>query len=385
MGRRRSAGLRKRDGIWHIEKQFLGVAIYESCRTSDLTEAETYLAKRLNEVREAKLLGVRPKRIWREAATHYLEVKKKRSLGDDAKHLLALDEFIGHLPIEQVHDGTLEGFKQACRKKGLKTKSINLALGVVRHILNLCAKKWRDKETGLTWIQQAPSITLEPVEDDAKPYPLSWDEQAKFFRSLPGHLQRMALFKVNTGTREMEVCLLQWDWEIPVPEIGRSVFLIPEGFVKNAEERLVVLNDVAWPVIEGQRGLHPKWVFPYGQKWTGGKSRKRSESEPGPLYRMHNTAWRNAWRKAGLPTGPEWKKGVHNLKHTFGRRLRAAGVSGETRKVLLGHTNHDITSHYSAAELQELLNAANRVCQRSESGKTPALTLLVRRKLLKTA
>lgn len=385
MGRKRSAGLRKRDGVWHIEKQFLGIKIFESCRTSDLTEAETYLTKRLNEIREAKLLGVRPKRIWREAAAYYLEVKKKRSLADDAKHLLSLDEFIGNLPIVQVHDGTLEPFKQECRRRGLKTKSINLALGVVRHILNLCAKKWRDKKTGLTWIQQAPAITLEPVEDDAKPYPLSWDEQAKLFPLLPGHLQRMALFKVNTGTREMEVCLLQWDWEIPVPEIGRSVFLIPEGFVKNAEERLVMLNDVAWSVIEGQRGLHPKWVFPYGQKWKGNKKKRRSECEPGPLYRMNNTAWQRAWRKAGLPISPEWKKGVHNLKHTFGRRLRAAGISRETRKVLLGHTNNDITSHYSAAELQELLSGANLVCNRSDSGKTPALTLLVRRRLQKTA
>ncbi len=132
------------------------------------------------------------------------------------------------MPIEQVHDGTLEGFKQACRQKGLKTKSINLALGVVRHILNLCAKKWRDKETGLTWIHQAPSITLEPVQDDAKPYPLSWDEQANLFPLLPGHLQRMALFKINTGTREMEVCLLRWDCR------GTVFFMISENGFGNA-------------------------------------------------------------------------------------------------------------------------------------------------------
>lgn len=53
---------------------------------------------------------------------------------------------------------------------------------------------------------------------------------------------------------------------------------------------------------------------------------------------------------------------VHDLKHTFGRRLRAAGVSLETRKVLLGHKNGDITTHYSAPEIQELIDAANRVC-----------------------
>ena len=66
---------------------------------------------------------------------------------------------------------------------------------------------------------------------------------------------------------------------------------------------------------------------------------------------------------------------VHDLKHTFGRRLRAAGVSVETRKVLLGHRNGDITTHYSAPELEELINAANKVC-RKKSGKTPALVVL---------
>jgi len=55
----------------------------------------------------------------------------------------------------------------------------------------------------------------------------------------------------------------------------------------------------------------------------------------------------------------------------------AAGVSLETRKVLLGHTNGGITSHYSAPELRELIDAMQGIC-RDESGKTPALTLLKR-------
>ena len=45
------------------------------------------------------------------------------------------------------------------------------------------------------------------------------------------------------------------------------------------------------------------------------------------------------------------------------RRLRAADVPLETRKVLLGHRNGDITTHYSAPELEELLSAADRVCE----------------------
>ncbi len=66
---------------------------------------------------------------------------------------------------------------------------------------------------------------------------------------------------------------------------------------------------------------------------------------------------------------------IHDLKHTFGRRLRAAGIPLETRKVLLGHRNGDITSHYSAPELEELLDAVGRVCS-EKSGKTPALVIL---------
>ena len=66
---------------------------------------------------------------------------------------------------------------------------------------------------------------------------------------------------------------------------------------------------------------------------------------------------------------------MHDLKHTYGRRLRAAGVPLETRKVLLGHKNGDITTHYSAPELQELIEAAERVCGQN-FGKTSARTLL---------
>lgn len=52
---------------------------------------------------------------------------------------------------------------------------------------------------------------------------------------------------------------------------------------------------------------------------------------------------------------------IHDLKHTFGRRMRAAGVTEEDRKALLDHKNGSITSHYSAAELDQLIAAANKV------------------------
>ncbi|MEW8466946.1 MAG: tyrosine-type recombinase/integrase [Candidatus Thiodiazotropha sp.] len=355
MGRKRTAGLYERNGVWHIDKQIRGIRICESTGERSLAKAEQYLAKKTEEVRQAVVYGVRPKRAFRRAATKYLnENQHKRRIADTALHLKQLDPFIGNLPVESVHMGTLQPFIEARRKQGIKTKSINLALGVVRHILNLAASEWLDRNN-LTWLHSPPKIKLLPVTDARKPYPLSWKEQTRLFSELAPHLARMALFKVNTGTREKEVIGLRWEWEVPVPELGTSVFIIPEDRVKNGEERLLVLNRVAKSVIEDVRGEHPDFVFTYRGH---------------PVTVMNNSAWQRARKRVGLS-----QVRVHDLKHTFGRRLRAAGVSYEDRQDLLGHKSGRITTHYSAAELTNLIEAANRVC-RENSRKSPALVLL---------
>ncbi|HCE5723631.1 hypothetical protein H2N54_01560 [Pseudomonas aeruginosa] len=139
---------------------------------------------------------------------------------------------------------------------------MNIALEKVIRILNLCARKWRDEEKR-PWLDTVPMISkLDEKRSRRTPYPLSWEEQSLLFSELPDHLRRMALYKVNCGSREQEVVKLRWDWEIPVPELDISVFLIPSDFggrdkgsgVKNGKERLVVLNAVAKSIIEGQQG-----------------------------------------------------------------------------------------------------------------------------------
>lgn len=389
MGHKRTPGLRNRGGIWHINgKMICGVPVHKSTGETTLRGAEAFVAKLANDMRRAIVYGERPRKTWREAVAKYKEVKAtKKSLADDVLHLEQLDPFIGHLFLDQVHDGTLQTFKDAqhkpskTRKHGKKTQSINMALGIVRHILNLASTSWRDEFSGLTWLQTAPRITLDKITDAAKAYPLSEEELRILLQACPNHLANMVLYKVNTGCREQEVCQLQWDWEVPVPELGRSVFLIPEGLVKNTDERLVVLNDVAWSVIEGQRKHRPK-IHQEGCGAHEGKTcncalRYVFTFKGHPLTKINNSAWKTAWRKAGLPVCSEYKRGVHNLKHTFGRRLRAAGVGLETRKVLLGHRNGDITTHYSAPELQELLDASNKA--NAKPGKNQAVTLLRRK------
>jgi integrase len=175
--------------------------------------------------------------------------------------------------------GTLQSFIEARRRDGVRAKTINLGLGVVRHILNVAASEWVD-DHGLTWLGAAPKIKLLKTSDGRKPYPLSADEQERLFAELPEHLRRMALFKVNTGCRDAEVCGLRWEWEVEVPELETSVFVIPGDRVKNGADRLVVLNSVARSIVDEQRGLHPEYVFVYSQAARRANSRSSGRSRP---------------------------------------------------------------------------------------------------------
>jgi len=375
MGSRKPSGLIKRNGVWHIDKLFRGTRIRESTSTSELAKAQEQLAKRIDEIRTVSVYGVRPDRTFRVAATKFLEENQsKRTIGDDAMLLKQLDPYIGDLKLRQVHMGSLQAFIAKRRTDGVKSRTINNALALVRHILNLAAAEWRD-EQGLTWLEYAPKIKLLKVTDGREPYPLSREEQALLFQELPDHLARMALFKVNTGCREQEVCGLRWDYEVRVPELGTSVFIIPGNRVKNGENRLVALNRVARSVVESQRGVDPRYVFTY---LPPARKARPGELQAAPARRPVGTMITKAWTKARERAANKWEemKGepapegfrtvrVHDLKHTYGRRLRAAGVSFEDRQDLLGHKSTRITTHYSAAELESLIAASEKALEKS--------------------
>ncbi|QPN47328.1 tyrosine-type recombinase/integrase [Priestia aryabhattai] len=390
MARKTITGLSQRNGIWHIDKRINGERLYESTGVGDRAEAENYLIHRLEQIRQRKVYGVRQVRTFREAATRYLlEHKDQPSIKLTALCLQQLDPYLGDLPLTHIDDQALAPFIRDRQtdedlpngkvRKAVSNRTVNIAIERVIRVLSLACRKWRDEERR-PWLDSIPLLAkLEEKRSSRKPYPMSWDEQSILFGELPDHLQRMALFKVNTGCREQEVCKLRWDWEISVPELGTSVFLIPADFggrhensgVKNRDERLVVLNSVAKSIIDGQRGISREWVFPYNG--TG-------------MHRMNDSAWKKArvraaklWQEQHLrPAHPGFASiRVHDLKHTFGRRLKAAGVTEEDRKSLLGHKNGSVTSHYSGAELGQLIEAANKVSATDSRG--PVLTILKRR------
>lgn len=384
MARAKMPGLQLRGGIWWIWKQVNGYdRIRESTgyRECEYLKAEHVLIKRLSEINDAQRLGIRPQRVFREAGAKFLvENRHLSTIGDIALTLKQLDPYIGHLPLKNIHDGTLAKFIADWRRRGLSNRTINIAIARVRRIVRLAAMRWRD-EHNLTWLDVPPLLTmLNEQETRREAYPLTWEQQRIFFAELPGYLHRMALFKVNTGCREQEVCRLKWEYEIDVQELNAAVFLIPWNFggrrpssgVKNRRDRLVVLNSVARSVIEEQRGQHPVWVFSVAGK---------------PVQRMLQNAWRLARQRAA----GKWqelkaesvavgfaKLRVHDLKHTFGHRLEASGVSDRDCQALLGHARKGVTRQYMAPEVARLIQAAESVLDTERRGTIP-LTIIRRR------
>ncbi|HRK19795.1 MAG TPA: tyrosine-type recombinase/integrase [Hyphomicrobiaceae bacterium] len=308
----------------------------------------------MEQTRQAQIYGVRPARTFEQAAAKFvLEYRHKRSIQDDVSRLKGLLPFIGDVPLDKLRMGSLQMWISSKQRERRAVGTINHGLQLVRRILNVASAEWID-EQGLTWLHAPPKIKLMANGSKRSPYPLSWEEQTRLFQELPDHLASMALFAVNTGCRDAEVCGLRCEWEVKVEELGTSVFIVPGSTVKNGDERLVVLNRIAASVVDAQRGKHPTHVFTYNGV---------------PVLRILNSAWKRARVKVGLPTVR-----VHDLKHTFGRRLRAAGVSFEDRQDLLGHRSGRITTHYSAAELSRLIDAAEAVVDRN--GKRPELVVL---------
>jgi len=332
---------------WYIDKRVRRFGrLCETTGTADEEEAGRYLAHRLDQIRRMLVYGERPRRTFREATAHYLKVNAAhKRISRDALALRELDPYIGTEWIDAIHDDSFTRYRRARRTVTASTR--NRTIGVARRVLTQAARLWTYPRTSLTWLAEVPLIVMEKEVHARQAYPLDWYEQDLLLGELTTTVARMARFDVSTGLRDQEVCGLEWAWERRVPDLDaggmrRSIFVLPAWVTKNAEARIVVLNDEAQALLEEVRGEHPVYVFTHQHH-----RRRRTR-----YSRLNSTGWRNARARAAAryqeEQGQEAPEGfrcvrVQDLRHTFGRRLRAVGVSLEDRKALLGHKDREIT------------------------------------------
>ena len=140
MGRNRQSGLIQRAGVWHIDKRISGRRICQSTGSADIAEAERYLARVMEQARQAQVYGVRPTRTFEEAAAKYvLENQHKRTIRDNVSRLKGLVPVIGSVALDRIHMGSMQSWLAGRRRDNVTTGTINHGLQMVRRILNLAA------------------------------------------------------------------------------------------------------------------------------------------------------------------------------------------------------------------------------------------------------
>ena len=348
------------DGSRSVDKQYKGSRIFERLGKVSQDEAESWLRQRQAELDAERENQLRSgdQQLFAAAAQKYLiesERKKLRSLETVAYHVALLLPYVGSMALADICNDSLQPFiDERLDEDEVKPSTVNRTLEVARTIMNRAARLWRTN--GKPWLATAPLIEmLDEKATRRQPYPITWQQQANVLPRLPVHLQRMVLFALNTGARDANVCRLRWDWERQLPELGRSVFVIPPAEFKTNRTHVLILNDAAWSVVQECRGMHPDFVFTYRRERV-----KNLHLAPAmdykPIATMNNTAFQNARSAAGLE-----RMRVHDLRHTFGQRLRDAGVPEEDRALLLGHAIDGMPQHYATATIARLVEMANKV------------------------
>ncbi len=342
-----------------IDKQYRGERIFQRLGAITQDAAEAWLRDRQASIDSERVQQLRAgsERLFAAGAAKYLiecQQRQVRTLELIAYHVRILLPYIGSLSMGDVCNEAMEVFKEERAEDGAKNATINRSLEVVRTVMNRAARVWRDN--GKPWLASPPLIEmLDETQQRRPPYPLTWAQQGQLVPALAQHLQRPVLFAVNTGARDDNVCGLRWSWEVPVPELGRSVFVIPAAEFKGKRNHVLILNDAAWDIVQACRGQHRDYVFVYRRERV-----KNFDLAPAMPYQrigtLNNTGWQSARDAVGLA-----RVRVHDLRHTYGQRLRDAGVSEEDRALLLGHVIDGMPQHYAAATVARLVEAANKV------------------------
>lgn len=387
----RTPGIYVLDENYIIRKTYLGVSIYESTGIKKgrgkLTDVEAILDFKMAEIRNAKKMGVRGRTLFLEAAAEYCARNQhKKQIASWEAFCMRVVLYVGDVPIDQLHQnhpqiqqliadlragtplwGHGRGHEDIVRPR--KRRTVWRYLEIVGRVLRFSMNDWRD-DKNQPYLAAAPTFKIDDIPDDTRvPHAITWTQHKKFLKLLAPHNQRLYLFDVNTGLRDREITSLRHEWIHNIEGVG-LVAVIPatwdgEPITKGGRyDRVMPLNRVARSVYEECKDDHPEFVFTF-----------RGE----PITRVVNTSW-NASRIAMHEKDPAFPDDLrfHDVRHTFGHRLKEAGVDELTRKALLGHKSSDITEHYSQDDVGYLLKSVEKITK-----KTTAVPLLSLTKIYK--
>ena len=300
-----------------------------SSKTSDKKKAQQFLSKLKAERWEQDKMGVKPRRLWEEAAGQWLrETQHKRTHREDVNKLRWLAPYLEGKALDEINRDLIEHIKQE-RLNVAGAGTANRYLALIRSILRKARDEWE-------WIERIPKVALLRENEGRLRY-LTREECARLLQELPEHMRPIVLFSLATGLRQSNVKKLRWDHI----NMDQGYAWIDAKDHKNGSARSVSLNDTAMHVLRQQQGNHSEYVFTYKGK---------------PIANVGTKAWYAALERAGIRDF-RW----HDLRHTFATWHRQAGTPAHELQRLGGWKTTIMMERYAHMGQDDLLHAAKRL------------------------
>jgi integrase len=331
MARERGLYQRKDSPYWWIDAVLPdGRRVCKSTRCRGVREAEEYLVRLKAETYEATRLGIPAPRSWQDAVIRYLEeFSDKRSITADKHHLRALDPYLRDKRLDHINQDVLWSFiKDRRDREKVAPATINRALEIVRHILNLAHQDWG-------WLIRVPKVRM-LSEPKRRIRFLVREESDRLMANLPAHLRPVVRFALATGCRRSEILHLEWQRV----DFGRRVAWLDPGTTKNGEGRGIPLNNDAVLALRDVEGVHEKWCFTY----------------LGKRMQAVGSAWERTLRRAGIENFR-----FHDLRHTWASWHVMSGTRLQELMELGGWKSFEMVLRYAHLAPEHLASAAQRI------------------------
>ncbi len=280
----------------------------------------------------------------------------ERRTGD--RNIAVLEAEFGDLyrkPLADVNAWTVEKYKAARLRAGIKPATVNRDVGRLRGALSKAVEWGLLQEHPLRSVKRAKGEDnsrvryLTPAEEKALRKALDareaqfrerresgngWREDRGIaplpaIKGYADHLMPMVLLSLNTGMRRGELIALEWaDVNLP----GKMLTVRAEN-AKSGKARHLPLNAEALAVLK---------------RW------RTQRKDDGRVFGLLDakTAWRALLADAGI-TGFRW----HDLRHDFASKLVMRGVPLNTVRELLGHASLATTLRYAHLAPSHLADA----------------------------
>ena len=308
-----------------------------STETIDKKLAQAIFHQKRTEYQEGRVYKRGPILQFFDMVSEYLIARrseKKASYEMDLVRFELFKKYFGNIPVKEIDAKKLEAYRW-WRLKQVKEPTVNRDMAALKRCFNQTLKWERQKDNPAIIYNPVCDIKFYPEEERARQRFITQEEKIKLLPYMSERLRNLVIVAMKTGLRQGEQLRLKWadlDFE-------NNRILVRKSKARK-QRRIPMHEDV-------------KFIFNRLPR-TGEYVFCDSEGKPYSRHGFIRSEFELAAQKLGIDNLV-----YHDLRHTFGSDLAAAGASAKMIKEFMGHSSLKMTDrymHYSKSQEDEIIN-----------------------------